>query len=231
MGKMVALSLNNRARFVIGMLLGWTLLAAAAPAQERPGDRPDLTHYQRPLAPGEVRRVLTPPAGGTLVDLVVSAGLGASDTFGDQETSIAVDPRNPNHISVSAFSGSWGANAPLWNSTDGGATWVKSFSIPAPPNQPNDAPGCPCDQTFDYGQGSVLFGTILGFGGSDEPTWSGDSGNPLSSAAWQWWTSGGTAQHTSHTTFSDQPWLMVNRDPSTPAQDDVYVGYTDYGAA
>jgi hypothetical protein len=224
---------NRCAEVVIASLLGLALpamSARAARAEERPGDRPDLTHYQRPLAPGEIRRVLTPPAGGTLVDLVVSAGLGGSDTFGDQETSIAIDPKNPASLSISAFSGSWGANAPLWNSTDGGATWTKSFTIPVPPNQPNDAPGCPCDQTFDYGRSSSMFGTILGLGNSDEPTWSGDTTNPASSAAWQWLTNGGTAVATSHTTFSDQPWLMVNRDPVTAAQDDVYVGYTDYGA-
>jgi hypothetical protein len=222
---------SNRCRQgVIGALLGMASLAASAQTAERPGDRPDLTPYQRPLVAGELlrSRILAPPAGGTLVDLVVSAGLGASDTFGDQETSIAIDPMNPNHISISAFSGGWGSNAPLWNSTNGGATWTKSFTIPAPPNQP-DATGCPCDQTFDYGRSSSMYGTILGFGNSDEPTWSGDTTNPASSAAWQWLTSGGTAVDTSHTTFSDQPWLMVNRDPTTAAQDDVYVGYTDYG--
>jgi hypothetical protein len=201
---------------------------------ERPGDAPpDRTPYQRALVAGEGRQAITQTilaGGGTLVDLVVAAGLGASDAFGDQETSIAVDPNNPNHLTVSAFSGGWGSFAPLWVSTDGGVTWAKQFTLSAPPGQP-DASGCPCDQTFDYGKSSAtLFGTILGIGNSDEPTWSGDTTDPTSTSAWQWLTSGGVAETTSHTTFSDQPWLMVDRDPDLATQDDVYVAYTDYGA-
>jgi hypothetical protein len=200
-------------------------------ARERPGDAPpDLTPYQRPLVAEEARRPATQTLSAAIVDLVVSAGLGASDAFGDQETSIAVDPSNPNHITVTAFSGGWGSSAPVWTSTDGGLTWAKSFTVSVPPNQP-DATGCPCDQTLDYGHGSaILYGTFLGIGNSDEPTWSGDTSDPTNLASWQWLTSGGTAQDTSHTTFSDQPWLMVNRDPDLATQDDVYVGYTDYGA-
>ncbi len=202
-----------------------------AAARERPGDAPpDLTPYQRPLVAEEARRAATQSLSAAIVDLVVAAGLGASDTFGDQETSIAVDPSNPNHITITAFSGGWGSSAPIWTSTDGGLTWAKSFTVSVPPNQP-DAGGCPCDQTLDYGHGSaILYGTFLGVGNSDEPTWSGDTSNPTSLASWQWLTSGGTAQDTSHTTFSDQPWLMVNRDPDLATQDDVYVGYTDYAA-
>ncbi|HEV3455186.1 MAG TPA: hypothetical protein VHG32_01435 [Thermoanaerobaculia bacterium] len=202
-----------------------------AAGRERPGDAPpDLTPYQRPLIAEEARRAVTQTLSPAIVDLVVAAGLGASDAFGDQETSIAVDPSNPNHITITAFSGGWGSSAPIWTSTDGGLTWAKSFTVSAPPNQP-DASGCPCDQTLDYGHGSaILYGTFLGIGNSDEPTWSGDTTDPTNLASWQWLTSGGTAQDTSHTTFSDQPWLMVNRDPDLATQDDVYVGYTDYGA-
>lgn len=213
-----------------GGLPAGTLPLAAA--RERPGDGPpDLTPYQRPLVAEEVRRAATQSLSASIVDLVIAAGLGASDTFGDQETSIAVDPSNPSHITITAFSGGWGGSAPIWTSTDGGVTWAKSFTVSVPPNQP-DASGCPCDQTLDYGHGSaILYGTFLGFGNSDEPTWSGDTGDPANLASWQWLTSGGTAQDTSHTTFSDQPWLMVNRDPDLATQDDVYVGYTDYGAS
>jgi hypothetical protein len=199
---------------------------------ERPGDAPpDRTPYQRALVAGEDRQGISQTVvSGTLMDLVVAAGLGASDTFGDQETSIAVDPNDPNHITVSAFSGGWGSFAPLWVSTDGGVTWAKQFTLSVPPGQP-DASGCPCDQTFDYGKSSaILFGTTLGVGNSDEPTWSGDTTDPTSTSAWQWLTSAGVAATTSHTTFSDQPWLMVDRDPDVAAQDDVYVAYTDYGA-
>ncbi|MDP9122228.1 MAG: hypothetical protein M3O15_12835, partial [Acidobacteriota bacterium] len=213
-------------------MLACAVAALPALAAERPGDAPpDLTPYQRPLVAGEIRRTFAPPPGVTLVDLVVAAGLGASDSFGDSETSIAIDPNDPNHITISAFSGGWGTNAPLWTSTDGGATWAKSFTFAVPPNAP-DASGCPCDQTFDYGRnGHILYGTVLGVGNSDEPTWTGDTTDPVSAAAWQWLTSGGVTLPTNHTTFSDQPWLMVNRDPDLSTQDDVYVGYTDYGVS
>jgi hypothetical protein len=199
---------------------------------ERPGDAPpDRTPYQRDLVAGEAQLAIPQTiVAGTLVDLVIAAGLGASDTFGDQETSIAIDRNHPNHITVSAFSGGWGSFAPLWVSTDGGTTWAKEHTLSVPPGQP-DANGCPCDQTFDYGKSSaVLFGTTLGSGNSDEPTWSGDTTDPTSNAAWNWLTSSGVAKTTSHTTFSDQPWLMVDRDPDVDTQDDVYVAYTDYGA-
>ena len=255
------LSAANRARtlgLALPALLAWPALAPAAAAQpalaaqpapaampsaramgvpagppERPGDAPpDRTSYQRPLAAGEDRQAITQTVvAGTMVDLVVAAGLGASDTFGDQETSIAVDPNDSNHITVSAFSGSWGSFAPLWVSTDGGITWAKQFTLSEPPGQP-DASGCPCDQTFDYGRSSpILFGTVLGVGNSDEPTWSGSTTDPTSASAWQWLTSAGVAADASHTTFSDQPWLMVDRDPDLATQDDVYVAYTDYGAS
>src|SRR5579863_1069488 len=244
------LSAANRARtlgLMLPALLAWPALAPAAAAQpalaaqpapaampsaramgvpagppERPGDAPpDRTSYQRPLVAGEDRQAITQTVvAGTMVDLVVAAGLGASDTFGDQETSIAVDPNDSNHITVSAFSGSWGSFAPLWVSTDGGITWAKQFTLSEPPGQP-DASGCPCDQTFDYGRSSpILFGTVLGVGNSDEPTWSGSTTDPTSASAWQWLTSAGVAADASHTTFSDQPWLMVDRDPDLATQED-----------
>ena len=67
-----------------------------------------------------------------------------TDTFNDGETSITANPANPNEVVITAFSGSWGANAPLWQSTDGGNIWTKQFTIPAPPGIA--AGGCPCDQ-------------------------------------------------------------------------------------
>jgi photosystem II stability/assembly factor-like uncharacterized protein len=76
--------------------------------------------------------------------------LTETDVFNDGETSIAVNPRNPDEIIITAFSGAWGANAPLWHSTDGGRTWTKRFTSNAPPGVP--AAGCPWDQTVDYGR-------------------------------------------------------------------------------
>jgi photosystem II stability/assembly factor-like uncharacterized protein len=88
-----------------------------------------------------------------IVDVVVNntnPNLKNTDTFNDGETSIAINAANPDEIVITAFSGSWGINAPLWHSTDGGITWTKQLTVPAPPGIP--AAGCPCDQTIDYGQ-------------------------------------------------------------------------------
>jgi hypothetical protein len=222
----------------LGVVLALVALVALgavsnpAAAGERPGEGPpDLTPYQRPLLPGE-GRALPKLAGGSLVDLVVSAGLGATDTINDSETSIAIDPNNPQHIAISAFSGGWGASSPLWTSTDGGLTWTKSYSVAEPPSSP-DAAGCPCDQTLDYGKSApVLYGTFLGIGRTDEEIWSGATGDPTAASSWQWLLGSGTAAATtSHTTFADQPWLIAALAPTpqnAAGQDDVFVAYTDY---
>src|SRR5262245_20621814 len=134
---------------------------------------PDLTPYVRPAIPEDKNPVVratptpTPRPPGLRVpekrqrssqlslatapifirDAVVSntdATLNAMDMFGDSEPTIAVNPANPNEIVLTAFSGGWGANAPLWHSTDAGATWTKRFTIPPPPGIP-EAAGCPCD--------------------------------------------------------------------------------------
>jgi hypothetical protein len=146
-----------------------------------------------------------------------------TDTFNDGETTIAINPANTNEIVISAFSGSWGANAPIWHSTDGGNTWTKRFTVPVPTGL---GPGCPCDQVFDYGRGNRLSGTFLKSG----DIYSGTTTNPTSSAAWGWLASMGVAVPTNSTGIgnSDQPWLLVNRDTATAAQDNVYAAYDDF---
>ena len=146
-----------------------------------------------------------------------------TDTFNDGETTIAINPANTNEIVISAFSGNWGANAPIWHSTDGGNTWTKRFTVPVPTGL---GPGCPCDQVFDYGRGNRLSGTFLKSG----DIYSGTTTNPTSSAAWGWLTSMGVAVRTNSTGFgnADQPWLLVNRDTATAAQDNVYAAYDDF---
>src|SRR5689334_19615823 len=119
---------------------------------------PDVTPYARPTVPKDVmsfergvmsgapsEALATKSLDVQIVDVVVNntnATLALTDTFNDGETSIAVNPENPNDIVITAFSGSWGANAPLWHSLDGGRTWTKQFTIPSPPGVP--AAGCPC---------------------------------------------------------------------------------------
>ena len=107
-------------------------------AQESTRDAPpDTTPYKRPavredFAPKGIRPIpLLPPV--FIVDAVVNntdPNLTNTDTFNDGETSLTLNPANPNEIVVTAFSGSSGANAPLWDSTDGGNTWTKQIYNP-----------------------------------------------------------------------------------------------------
>ncbi len=167
---------------IVGLVLlpkGGSLLVTAATAktqnnaQGRAGDSqstrdapPDTTPYWRPALPEDYvpkgMRPIPLVPGVFIVDVVVNntdPNLTNTDTFNDGETSITVNPANPNEIVVTAFSGSWGAHAPLWHSTDGGNIWTKEFTIPAPPGIA--ATGCPCDQTVDYGTGNQMSGTFL----------------------------------------------------------------------
>ena len=164
-----------------------------------------------------------------IVDTVVNntdPNLTNTDTFNDGETSITVNPVNPNEIVITAFSGSWGANAPLWHSTDGGNIWTKQFTIPAPPGIA--ATGCPCDQTVDYGMSNQMSGTFL-----ISDIFSGITIDPASAAAWNWLVIGGVTQTTNFNNLPppagvDQPWLLVNIDPMIPTQDNVYDAYDDF---
>lgn len=80
---------------------------------------PDTTPYRRPAlpedyAPRGIRAIPLVPSI-FIVDTVVNntdPNLTNTDTFNDGETSITVNPANPNEIVVTAFSGSWGAHAP-----------------------------------------------------------------------------------------------------------------------
>ncbi len=162
-------------------------------------------------------------------DVVINntnANLTNTDLAGDTETSIAINPANPNEIVILAFSGGWGANAPQWHSTDGGLTWTKQFTIPRPP--PGTAGG-PNDQAPDFGRGNRLSATFL-INNVDVVT--GTTTNPALSAAWNWFLVGPNTQLTNAAAGvgnSDQPWLLVNRDTTTAANDNVYVAYDDFG--
>jgi len=200
---------------------------------------PDTTPYWRPAllehwAPGGIRAIPLLP-GMLIVDPVVNntdPNLTNTDTFGDQETSITVNPANTNEIVITAFSGAWGTDAPLWQSTNGGNIWTKQFTIPAPPGIP--AAGCPCDQAVDYGRNNQMSGTFLV--GNPFPAFdvfSGTSTDPGNAAAWNWLVMGGVTQRTNNLVPSsfgnaDQPQLLVNPDPTTPTQDNVYVAYDDF---
>jgi HYR domain len=196
---------------------------------------PDTTPYSRSLvaedfAPGGVD-TLTPDL--FVRDVVVSntnANLTNTDNSNDGEPSIAINPSNTNEIVILAFSGSWGTNAPLWHSTDGGSTWSKQFTVPAPPGVPS-AINCPCDQAPDFDRSNNLSGTFL----SSKPTdvYSGTTTNASNSASWNWLLASGNAVMTNSVGAgnTDQPWLLVNRDTATASQDNVYVAYDDFNGA
>lgn len=203
---------------------------------------PDTTSYVRNAIPADhtelesaeyqagYQGVFETPA---VVDVVVNntdAALKTTDTFNDGEPSIAVNPLNLDEIVLTAFSGSWGANAPIWHSTSGGTTWTKRFTVPVPPGVAGTA-GCPCDQVVDYGRGSRMSGAFLSF--TPTNVYSGTTTNPASSVAWNWFLVGGVAQRTNLTGINnaDQPWLLVNRDPGNAAQDNLYVAYDNFSGA
>src|SRR5436190_8710806 len=194
---------------------------------------PDTTPYRRPTVPEDFAPKGTAPIplipGIFMVDTVVNntdPNLTNTDTFNDGETSITVNPANLNEIVVTAFSGSWGSNAPLCHSTDGGNLWTKQFTVPAPPGIA--AGGCPCDQNVDYGRSNQVSGTFL-----VSDIFSGTTTDPASAAAWNWLVVGGVTQSTNLNNSPspggvDQPWLLVNTDPTIPAQDNVYDAYDDF---
>jgi len=226
--------------FIVGLVLltpsfvspSWAQESVEHPAKSSPKD---LTPYSRPAIPADVAPAAPrgdESAAGTsvnlirVIDAVVSntdATLQNTDTFPDSETSIAVNPQNPDEIVMSGFSGGWGANAPIWHSTDGGQTWTKRFTIPVPPGDAG-ATGCPCDQAFDFGRNDIFYGTFL-----TDQVFSGSSTNAASAAAWSWWTVGGVAQKTNlASTNPDQPWILTNRNTGFGSTDNVFVAYDDF---
>jgi len=82
----------------------------------------------------------------------------------DSEPSIAVNPINPDEIAVVAFSERWSssARAPVWKSSDGGASWRKVFQIPIP------RAGLigPDDQRIAFDANGSLFVAEQGAGGT-----------------------------------------------------------------
>ena len=80
----------------------------------------------------------------------------------DHEPSIAVNPLNALEIVVTTFSEGWGPDepAPVWRSTDGGATWTKIFILP----QPDELSTGICDQKPSFDGSGNLHIAILACG-------------------------------------------------------------------
>ena len=204
-------------------------------------DEPDLTHYYREAIPEDYRPLNKPALAETananvfVRDAVVSntnPSLAVIDTFGDSETSIAVNPSNPNEIVLTAFSGQWTsiAAAPVWHSLDGGNLWTKQFSVPIPTGSSATTTGCPCDQTVDFGPGNALAGVFQNSNYTD--VFSGATTNADSAGSWNWLIGSdsravGLNVLQSSGGETDQPWLLVNRDPFDANQQNVYVGFVN----
>jgi hypothetical protein len=243
---MRSLGLNVVTGLSIALCLS-TASWAASPVKSTPKD---TTNYSRPAIAADRAGPIGPKAPVAnapisspvvnvikVIDAVVNntdPNLKNTDTENDGEVSIAINPLNPNEITMTAFSGFWGVdgpNSPLWHSTDGGSTWTKLFTIPFPPGVAGTF-GCPCDQTIDYGTDGTLFGVFL----TNDPIanlYSGSTKNPASTAAWQWFTIAGVTQRTNLVASSinnaDQPFLFHNRGTTNAASENVYVAYDNFG--
>ncbi|HEX4953089.1 MAG TPA: sialidase family protein [Thermoanaerobaculia bacterium] len=100
-----------------------------------------------------------PGASAQLVDVATNAT--DPSNLADTEPSISVNPLNPQEIVIATFSEGWSAaqGAPLWRSTNGGASWSKVFILP----QPAPASGGPGDQKLAYnGQGKLHVAELAG---------------------------------------------------------------------
>jgi len=169
-----------------------------------------------------------------IVDPVIAntdANLTNTDVRNDGETTISINPANTDEIIISSFAGGWsgaGTTAPLYHSTDGGATWTR-VGVPTPPGWVQNS--CPCDWAWDWGLGGRLSGTILAVQSVGVDIVSVVTTNPASVAAYAY--NGNPAQLTNNLvpgsyTGVDQPWLLTNRTIASAAVDNVYVAYDDF---
>jgi hypothetical protein len=174
-------------------------------------------------------------ANGILIrDVVISntdKNLKNTNRASNSEPSIAINPANPKEIDIFAFTAGWGADAPIWHSTNGGNIWSLDSTIPNPTGLSES--GCPCDQTPDYGRNNRLSATFLDTDRFGIDAYSGTTTDPTSASAWKWFVDNGVAQPTDQVGQggTDQPWLLVNHDPEKQSQDDVYVAYDNFDGA
>src|SRR5260370_14123591 len=106
--------------------------------------------------------------------------------------------------------------------------WKKHPPFPSPAGAPWGGKNHPPSYA---GRSEFLWGPF--FSSPPKPAcnvYSGQSITPASAASWSWFAPGGVAQSTNTNDppsnfATDQPWLLVNRDPTTPGQDNVYVAY------
>jgi HYDIN/CFA65/VesB-like, Ig-like domain len=184
---------------------------------------PDTSSHSRPRVAADS----TGAAKGFVFPGIYLTDVNPNDTLDGSEPSVAIDPNNPNNIVVHGGFGGWNGDAPYYTSSDGGVTWTRVNSIPPPPGAASTG-GCPCDTTIDWGIDSILYGAFLT---SATDIFSGSNSTPATSL-FSYFLSGGNAQLTDFNAGSfngaDQPWLIVNRDPTTSTQVNTYVGYDNF---
>src|SRR5262245_39109073 len=129
MKRLTLISLALVLASLVWLLRGSSLLVTTAIAQQQIQEStrdapPATTPSRRPALPEDFAPKGTRPIpvlpSVLIVDTVVNntnPNLTNTDTFNDGETSLTVNPENPNEIVVTAFSGNDGANTPLWHST------------------------------------------------------------------------------------------------------------------
>src|SRR5262249_49662660 len=117
--------------------------------------------------------------------------------------------------------------------------WTKEFSI-NPPIGVTGVPGCPCDQTVDFGSFfNRLAGTFLtAFPVNPTTTftniYSATTRNPTTPAFQYFPPPPAPTQATNHlngVNAEDQPWLLVGPRPGVIGAENVYVAYDDFNTA
>ncbi len=199
-------------------------------------ERPNL-HVQPPAAPPNLRAPgpkapSTVINGITYIDVFLSAGYDLAFDDRGNEPAITANPLNPNQIVLTSFSGSnWasGGNASLFYSSDAGASWIFTYSVPPPPGIVTPV-NCPCDQTMDWGRNGVLYGTFLHVGSSAQTVFSAQATNPTDPSSWVYRTPGGVSQSTNLPSLIDvdQPWIGSGPLPGDNSRINVSVAYDNF---
>jgi hypothetical protein len=133
----------------------------------------------------------------------------------DTEPSIAVNPHNTDEIAVVTFSENWSAatGAPVWKTSDRGATWRKVFQVV----QPGVGQTGPGDQKIDFDVNGNIYVAELGSGGVITDFVFRQSAGPDAPLA------------PGAPYGNDQPHLSVDRYSSSPNLGRLYSPWLDFG--
>jgi hypothetical protein len=241
-----------KVQYAIGPFTAFFVLAVAgfivtpARADDKMRSAPkDKNSYHRFVIPEDLDPLKTvgkskfkplPQFDVFVVDTVVNntdPNLKNTDSFGDQEISIAINPQHQNEIVITSFNALWGTVAPLWLSRNRGNSWTREFVINPPPGVSRAAVlDCPCDQTVDFTRFKGLAATFLTEDGGAN-IYSALARNPATGPFNYFQSPPGIAQPTTHldgVNNEDQPWLLVGPQPGARGEN-VYVAYDDFNTA